>query len=180
MDSRCVGMAPTVQLPEQIGRIRLRRCGQSDRLAMPISAELPKWAAMSENSGMHVLEDGQIRASDLRPLLAAMAAARDGDFTKVPETGHGLVAELSMTFNQIIDRNAHFNTEVQRVRRELVRHGRLDERLSASPGQGNWTSRVNDVNQLLDALVAPAANATRVLDAVAAWRSDPAGRSARR
>ncbi|WP_327428643.1 HAMP domain-containing protein [Streptomyces sp. NBC_01236] len=122
---------------------------------------------MSENSGMHVLEDGQIRASDLRPLLAAMAAARDGDFTKVPETGHGLVAELSMTFNQIIDRNAHFNTEVQRVRRELVRHGRLDERLSASPGQGNWTSRVNDVNQLLDALVAPAANATRVLDAVA-------------
>ncbi|MFC7264750.1 HAMP domain-containing protein [Streptomyces lutosisoli] len=122
---------------------------------------------MSENSGMHVLEDGQIRASDLRPLLAAMAAARDGDFTKVPETGHGLVAELSMTFNQIIDRNTHFNTEVQRVRRELVRHGRLDERLSASPGQGNWTSRVNDVNQLLDALVAPAANATRVLDAVA-------------
>src|SRR5207253_101182 len=49
----------------------------------------------------------------------------------------------------------------------LVRYGRLDERLSASPGQGAWTSRVNDVNQLLDALVAPAATATRVLDAVA-------------
>ncbi|MEU1194799.1 HAMP domain-containing protein [Streptomyces sp. NPDC005813] len=122
---------------------------------------------MSENSGMQVLEDGQIRASDLRPLLAAMTAARDGDFGKVPETGHGLVAELSTVFNQIMDRSTHFNSEVQRVRRELVRHGRLDERLSASPGQGNWTTRVNDVNQLLDALVAPAANATRVLDAVA-------------
>ncbi|MFK0018274.1 HAMP domain-containing protein [Streptomyces sp. NPDC090798] len=96
-----------------------------------------------------------------------MTAARDGDFTKVPETGHGLVADLSAAFNQIIDRSTHFNTEVQRVRRELVRHGRLDERLSASPGQGSWTTRVNDVNQLLDALVAPAANATRVLDAVA-------------
>ncbi|WP_434481953.1 HAMP domain-containing protein [Streptomyces sp. NBC_01340] len=96
-----------------------------------------------------------------------MTAARDGDFTKVPETGHGLVADLSAAFNQIIDRSTHFNTEVQRVRRELVRHGRLDERLSASPGQGGWTTRVNDVNQLLDALVAPAANATRVLDAVA-------------
>ncbi|WP_369236861.1 HAMP domain-containing protein [Streptomyces sp. R21] len=122
---------------------------------------------MSENSAMRVLEDGQIRASDLRPLLAAMTAARDGDFSKVPETGHGLVADLGSAFNQIMDRNTHFNSEVQRVRRELVRHGRLDERLAASPGQGSWTSRVNDVNLLLDALVAPAANATRVLDAVA-------------
>jgi len=77
------------------------------------------------------------------------------------------VAELTAVYNQIMDRGTHFNTEVQRVKRELVRHGRLDERLCASPGQGAWTSRVNDVNQLLDALVAPAANATRVLDAVA-------------
>ncbi|MFF7307444.1 HAMP domain-containing protein [Streptomyces sp. NPDC008137] len=126
---------------------------------------------MSENSATPVVEDGyeegQIRTSDLRPLLAAMTAARDGDFTKVPESGHGMVAELTAVFNQIMDRSIHFTTETRRVRRELVRHGRLDERLSASPGQGLWTSRVNDVNQLLDALVAPAANATRVLDAVA-------------
>ncbi|MER6420793.1 HAMP domain-containing protein [Streptomyces sp. NPDC001137] len=126
---------------------------------------------MSENSATRVLEDGQkpeqLRASELRPLLAAMTAARDGDFTKVPETGHGMVAELTAVFNQIMDRSTHFNGEVQRVKRELVRHGRLDERVTASPGQGAWTSRVNDVNQLLDALVAPAANATRVLDAVA-------------
>ncbi|MGW3445266.1 HAMP domain-containing protein [Streptomyces sp. NPDC001076] len=132
---------------------------------------------MSENSATRVLEDGQkpeqLRASALRPLLAAMTAARDGDFTKVPETGidgaggEGIVAELTAVFNQIMDRGIHFNTDVRRVKRELVRHGRLDERLSASPGQGAWTSRVNDVNQVLDALVAPAANATRVLDAVA-------------
>ncbi|MGW3305929.1 HAMP domain-containing protein [Streptomyces sp. NPDC001073] len=96
-----------------------------------------------------------------------MTAARDGDFTKAPETGQGIVAELTAAFNQIMDRSTHFNSETQRVRRELIRHGHLDERLSASPGQGGWTSRVNDVNQLLDALVAPAANATRVLDAVA-------------
>ncbi|MFE0509490.1 HAMP domain-containing protein [Streptomyces sp. NPDC058964] len=126
---------------------------------------------MSENSATRVLEDGQkpeqLRASALRPLLAAMTAARDGDFAKVPETGHGIDAELAAVFNQIIDRSLHFNSELRRVKRELVRHGRLDERISASPGQGAWTSRVNDVNQILDALVAPAANATRVLDAVA-------------
>lgn len=77
-----------------------------------------------------------------------MTAARDEDFSKVPESGHRLA---------IMDRGTHFTTEVQRVKRELVRHGRLDERLYASPGQGAWTSRVNDVNQLLDALVAPGA-----------------------
>ncbi|MFJ5259682.1 HAMP domain-containing protein [Streptomyces sp. NPDC088387] len=106
-----------------------------------------------------------------------MTAARDGDFSKLAESesvsetetasGHGIVAELTAVFNQIMDRSTHFNGETRRVKRELVRHGRLDERLSASPGQGGWTSRVNDVNQILDALVAPAANATRVLDAVA-------------
>ncbi|ANS65177.1 two-component system sensor kinase [Streptomyces lincolnensis] len=126
---------------------------------------------MSENRATHVLEEGQqddrIRASDLRPLLAVMTAARDGNFRKLPETGDGIAAELTAIFNQLVDRNSHFTGEVQRVKRELIRHGRLDERLSPSPGQGAWTSRVNDVNQLLDALVAPAANATRVLDAVA-------------
>ncbi|MFF3482062.1 HAMP domain-containing protein [Streptomyces sp. NPDC002701] len=122
---------------------------------------------MNENSAMHVLGDGQVRASDLRPLLAAMTSARDGDFSKVPETGYGIAAELGTVFNQIVDRSLHFNAEAQRVRREIVRHGRLDERLTASPGQGHWTTRIDDVNQLLDALVAPAANAARVLDAVA-------------
>ncbi|MCL7426989.1 HAMP domain-containing protein [Streptomyces sp. YS415] len=122
---------------------------------------------MSENSGTRALEDGQIRASDLRPLLVAMTAARDGDFRQVSDPGTGVVAELVAAYNQIMNRSLHFNSEVQRVRRELVRHGRLDERLAASPGQGAWTARVNDVNQLLDAIVAPAANATRVLDAVA-------------
>ncbi|WP_374211670.1 HAMP domain-containing protein [Streptomyces sp. YS415] len=96
-----------------------------------------------------------------------MTAARDGDFRQVSDPGTGVVAELVAAYNQIMNRSLHFNSEVQRVRRELVRHGRLDERLAASPGQGAWTARVNDVNQLLDAIVAPAANATRVLDAVA-------------
>ncbi|MFE5185554.1 HAMP domain-containing protein [Streptomyces sp. NPDC056628] len=96
-----------------------------------------------------------------------MTAARDGDFRRLPETGDGIVAELTAVFNQIMDRSTHFNGEMRRVKRELVRHGRLDERLSASPGQGDWTTRVDDVNVVLDALVAPAANATRVLDAVA-------------
>ncbi|MFI2613621.1 HAMP domain-containing protein [Streptomyces sp. NPDC018584] len=96
-----------------------------------------------------------------------MRAARDGDFTKVAPIGGGITAELYAVFNEMLDRSLHFDAELIRVRREIIRHGRLDERFTASPGQGRWTDRVQEVNSLLDSLVAPAANATRVLNAVA-------------
>ncbi|GGR75830.1 histidine kinase [Streptomyces aureoverticillatus] len=110
---------------------------------------------------------GDASAADLRALLAVMRAARDGNFTKAPHTSSGLVAELVTVFNELVDRSTHFDSELLRVRREMVRHGRLDERFSASPGQGSWATRIIEVNSLLDSLVAPATNATRVLNAVA-------------
>ncbi|MFJ9035861.1 HAMP domain-containing protein [Streptomyces sp. NPDC102406] len=113
------------------------------------------------------LEGDVIRPPDLRPLLAALSAARDGNFTRLPDGGEGMVGELVAVFNQLIDRSVHYSAELTRVRREIVRHGRLDERLEASPGQGAWATRIHDVNTIIGALVAPAANATRVLDAVA-------------
>ncbi|MFD7167474.1 HAMP domain-containing protein [Streptomyces violascens] len=97
-----------------------------------------------------------------------MTALRDGDFrVRLQETHEGVPAELVALFNQVAVRNQHFTDELMRVRREVVRHGRLDERLAASPGQGAWTAGIGHANTLLDALVVPAANATRVLDAVA-------------
>ncbi|MFJ4711767.1 HAMP domain-containing protein [Streptomyces sp. NPDC088785] len=126
---------------------------------------------MSENSakGVHPGTDGTatLRASDLRPLLAAITAARDGNFVPVQDPGEGLIGELGAAFNQLVDRSTHFSSELTRVRREIVRHGRLDERMEASPGYGAWATRVHDVNTVIGALVAPTANATRVLDAVA-------------
>ncbi|MFB9627689.1 HAMP domain-containing protein [Nonomuraea helvata] len=109
-----------------------------------------------------------IHSVELRPLLAAMEALRDGDFrVRLPTDHDGMPAELAAVFNQIADRNLHFADELSRVRREVVRHGRLDERLSASPGQGAWAATVGAANSLVDVLVVPTANATRVLEAVA-------------
>ncbi|MEU3460212.1 HAMP domain-containing protein [Streptomyces sp. NPDC006733] len=97
-----------------------------------------------------------------------MTALADGDF-RVRLTGlhDGVLAELTGVVKQIVARNQHFAGELTRVRREVVRQGRLDERLAPSPGQGAWAMSVDATNSLLDALVIPAANATRVLDAVA-------------
>ncbi|MGH3380001.1 MAG: HAMP domain-containing protein, partial [Actinoallomurus sp.] len=97
-----------------------------------------------------------------------MPALRDGDFrVRLPAEHEGITADLARAFNQIADRNQHFADELNRVTREVARHGRLDERLSSSPGQGAWTASVESANTLIESLVIPAANATRVLDAVA-------------
>ncbi|QKV97926.1 HAMP domain-containing protein [Streptomyces sp. NA02950] len=98
-----------------------------------------------------------------------MNALCDGDFTvRADGSGEGVLGEMAGVFNQLVLRNAHLADELQRVRREVLRQGRLDERIGASPGQGAWTASVDAANQLVDALVGPVSNATRVLDAVAA------------
>ncbi|GAB2790851.1 hypothetical protein GCM10027091_23740 [Streptomyces daliensis] len=110
-------------------------------------------------------------AAELLPVLSALRALRDGDFrARVhPDDAFrlGIHAELAETVNQIASRQEHHYLELERVREGLLRHGRIDERLKASPGQGAWTDSVHAVNALLDALLITRADATRVLAAVA-------------
>ena len=107
--------------------------------------------------------------SDLRPLLNALQALCDGDFTaRVDGAEEGDAGRDGRHVQP--DRRAQRasgSARLQRVRREVVRQGRLDERLTASPGQGSWATSVDAANTLLEALVVPVAKATRVLDAVA-------------
>ncbi|WP_327242323.1 HAMP domain-containing protein [Streptomyces sp. NBC_01320] len=131
----------------------------------PESSDSPERVARPDST-----PDGQwVRTAELRPLLAALNSLCDGDFTvRVQGADEGVLAEMAGVFNQVSARNAHLAEELQRVRREVVRQGRLDERIAASPGQGAWATSVDAANQLVEALVAPVAKATRVLDAVAA------------
>ncbi|MFD7779092.1 HAMP domain-containing protein [Streptomyces sp. NPDC059753] len=133
--------------------------------------------ARPDAAGPTTTDSGQwVRASELRPLLAAMKALRDGDFTPHADgsgedseaaTQDPVVAEMGAVLNQIVARNGHLATELQRVRHEIIRRGRLDEHISASPGTGTWTTNVEAANTAIEALVGPVAKATRVLDAVA-------------
>ncbi len=109
-----------------------------------------------------------VHVAELRPLLAAMNSLCDGDFTvRMGSAPEGILADLAGVFDQITTRNAHLASELERVRREVARQGRLDERLAASPGSGGWTTGVDAANALLEAMSVPIVNATRVLDAVA-------------
>ncbi len=109
-----------------------------------------------------------VRTADLKPLLSALVSMSSGDFrTRLPVAYDGVLAELHGAFNDIVIRTQHHADELVRLRSELVRQGRLDERMTASPGQGTWTSSVLAANDIIDALVVPAAHATKVLNAVA-------------
>ncbi|WP_314172273.1 ATP-binding protein [Streptomyces winkii] len=107
----------------------------------------------------------------LHPVLCALRALRDGDFTARVEVARdvapGVHTDLADTVNQLAARTEHLATELMRVRADVVRRGRVDERLTASPGQGMWTDSVHAVNTLLETLLGSRAEATRVLAAVA-------------
>ncbi|MGP3923464.1 HAMP domain-containing protein [Streptomyces sp. 8N616] len=136
--------------------------------APPVSASTASRSPASPGPPDSAPAEAWVRAADLRPLLTAMNSLCDGDFTvRVDGGGEGVVAEMTGVFNQIVARNEHLAAELQRVRREMVRQGRLDERIAPSPGQGGWATSVEAANTLIDALVVPVSNATRVLDAVA-------------
>jgi signal transduction histidine kinase/HAMP domain-containing protein/ActR/RegA family two-component response regulator len=126
---------------------------------------------MQSEAGTMSADPSALGTAELRPLLAAMNALRDGDFTvRAGEryAGHdGPMAELAAAFDQIVAQNAHLASELQRIRREVVRGGRLDERVTPSPGRGMWAASVDAANQLVEGLVVPVSNATRVLEAVA-------------
>jgi CheY-like chemotaxis protein len=83
-----------------------------------------------------------------------MRALADDDFrARLDGPYEGVMADLAEVFHQIVAREQHFATELTRVRREVVRQGRLDERLSPSPGQGSWAMSVQATSALIDALV---------------------------
>jgi len=116
-------------------------------------------------------DSSAVGTAELRPLLAAMNALRDGDFTVRAGDRYagydGPLAELAAAFDQIVAQNAHLASELQRIRREVVRGGRLDERVTPSPGRGTWAANVDAANQLVEGLVVPVSHTTRVLEAVA-------------
>ncbi|MDJ1130413.1 ATP-binding protein [Streptomyces iconiensis] len=74
---------------------------------------------------------------------------------------------LAEAVNRLAARVEHLGSELLRVQREVARHGRIDERVRASPGQGAWADTVAAANSLIDTLTYPVVEATRVLTAVA-------------
>ncbi|MER5541358.1 HAMP domain-containing protein [Streptomyces sp. NPDC001118] len=104
----------------------------------------------------------------LNRLLTALVAMRDGNFRKrLTVSGDGVMSEIAAVFNEVADRNMHLTGELSRVRRMVGREGKLTERLETGACEGSWASAIDASNALVDDLVWPVSEVSRVLTAVA-------------
>jgi signal transduction histidine kinase/HAMP domain-containing protein/CheY-like chemotaxis protein len=106
--------------------------------------------------------------SPLEVVLAGLRALADGDFSlRVPVSGDGIEAEIARAVNEVIDRNATFAAAIVRTSNAVGREGHVNERLSVAGAQGAWALSIDAVNGLIDNLVWPTTEVSRVMNAVA-------------
>ncbi len=111
-------------------------------------------------------------ADQLQPLLDALLAAKDGDFSlrlPVPKgrAANDVLGEIHRAFNDVIGLNQAMADEIVRVGRIVGREGRMTERAQLRGATGSWAISNDSVNQLIEDLARPTTEVARVITAVA-------------
>jgi methyl-accepting chemotaxis protein len=103
-----------------------------------------------------------------RRLLAAMVAFRDGNFSaRLPSDWEGVDGQIAAAFNQAVSHEDQLTREIARLSRTVGREGLLRQRMSVPGARGEWASKVDGFNTLLDDLVRPITEISRTIGAVA-------------
>ena len=108
------------------------------------------------------------RGEQMSRLIAALHAARAGDFTvRLPSDWDGLVGKAADAFNDIVSMNERLAEQVERVGQHVGRAGSTRHRLRLGSNAGSWGNIEVGVNTLIDDLLWPTAEFTRTIEAVA-------------
>jgi signal transduction histidine kinase/CheY-like chemotaxis protein/HAMP domain-containing protein len=111
---------------------------------------------------------GTVGEAELRRLLAGLTAVRDGDFgTRLPDSGDGLLGEISTVFNGMVDQLSLFTSEVTRVAREVGSDGLLGGQAAVRGVSGTWKDLTDNVNVMASNLTSQVRNIAHVATAVA-------------
>ncbi|BAY23542.1 methyl-accepting chemotaxis protein signaling domain [Calothrix sp. NIES-2100] len=103
----------------------------------------------------------------LQPLLAAMKAARNGDFNvRLPVENNGF-GEIAAVFNELVSFNFHFATEVTRLATEIGQEGKLGSQITLKGAEGSWKELLDNLNQMSANLAQQIKNINEVTLAVA-------------
>ena len=107
--------------------------------------------------------------AQLRGVVKALEAARDGDFSVrlAGRNQDGVLAEIAAAYDELAERNARMEAEMARIGRVVGREGRMTERASLGGAPGGWQESIESVNALIDDLARPTTEVARVIDAVA-------------
>jgi len=106
--------------------------------------------------------------NELSELLTALQAVRDGDFSvRLPGDWTGLEGKIADTLNEIVAANARIADELERVGTVVGKRGKTRQRVKFGRVGGAWGEMETSVNTLIDDLLWPTTEVTRVLAAVA-------------
>ncbi|MDP8967241.1 MAG: HAMP domain-containing protein, partial [Actinomycetota bacterium] len=104
----------------------------------------------------------------LEEILRVLTAARDGDFSvRLRARRRDVVGEIQQRTNELIATNARMAKELARVSRIIGREGRMTERVSLGTVDGQWSDTIESVNAMIEDLVRPTTEISRVIAAVA-------------
>ncbi len=104
----------------------------------------------------------------LEDLLSAFQAMRAGDFSvRMSGKNIGLQGKIGDLFNEIVEANQRFASELDRVGEVVGRAGKTRQRVKFGLSNGAWGEMEDSVNTLIDDLVWPTTEVTRAIAAVA-------------
>jgi signal transduction histidine kinase/CheY-like chemotaxis protein/HAMP domain-containing protein len=107
-------------------------------------------------------------AFDAEVLLSFLAQIKAGNSSaRMPYEWAGVAGKIADGFNDVIIANEALGTELDRVSRVVGKQGELSQRVVLGGSTQSWSSTVESVNSLIDALVRPTSEMQRVIGAVA-------------
>src|SRR5437868_894780 len=105
---------------------------------------------------------------DRRQLASALRALRRGDFSvRLPEEADGVDGEIASIFNEVVSLNKEMTQEFERLSKVVGKEGKISQRGRVKNARGGWESAIRSVNELIEDMVQPTAEVSRVIGAVA-------------
>jgi methyl-accepting chemotaxis protein len=105
---------------------------------------------------------------DRRQLVSALRALRRGDFSvRLPEDVDGVDGEIASLFNEVVGMNEAITEEFERLSKVVGKEGKITQRGRVRGASGGWDTKLRAVNELIDDMVQPTAEVSRVIGAVA-------------
>jgi len=139
----------------------LSRSGEADTASVERSnGGVPPAGAVHNLSDLASLEADE--------LLEALQAVRIGDFSvRLRGQRTGLAGKIADTFNEIVAANQRMAQQLEHVGQVVGREGHTRQRVKFGLSSGAWGEMESSVNLLIDDLLWPTTEVTRVISAVA-------------
>ncbi len=115
---------------------------------------------------MAKMENGAA-ALDQKELLEVLVAFKKGDFTvRMPKNLTGIDGKIADALNDVIETNQKMTKAIEKVSRNVGREGKIAQRFGTDGWSGAWDDSIESLNSLIDDLVLPTVEVTRVISAV--------------